>query len=142
MTNILLTELMLNTFPLAVSWHDRFGHSLLENVLLLVLFVLVITGGVWLAIILKRGWPGNWAPHHPHNLFVTLCHAHKLDRNQQRLLLLLAQWHRLPQPSAIFVEPELFDASRLGQQFAPHLSQVQSLRQRLFGTDFPPANLS
>jgi hypothetical protein len=85
---------------------------------------------------LHRQWEhysGQRVSHNPRKLFTALCAAHKLDRNQQHLLLHVAATHHLPQPAMVFLRPDLFEASQLGPQAAPMLAQLQSLRQQLFG---------
>jgi hypothetical protein len=75
-------------------------------------------------------------------LFAALCQAHKLDRNQQRLLMLMAQRYELLQPAAVFLRPDLFDFDHLDSQLAAQFAQIQKLRQQLFGADIKASNLT
>ncbi|HZZ28738.1 MAG TPA: hypothetical protein VFE46_12115 [Pirellulales bacterium] len=133
------TKPMASMCLLALALRDHAGHLELGNCFLL---LLLLAGGLWAAFAIWKRWYGVWSANHPSKLFEALCRAHKLDRNQQRLLVLLAEWHRLPHPGAMFLKPELLEASHVGPQFAAHMAQVQALRQRLFGAGTQAENSS
>ena len=72
-------------------------------------------------------------PHpHPQRLFAALCSAHRLDRNQRRLIAELAEFHRAAQPGVLFIQPERFDPANL-VGFNGNLQEVKQLDEHLFG---------
>ena len=102
------------------------------DLLLGVLSLLAMAAACKLASILWERYRSGKPFNNPRKLFADLCRAHHLDRHQKQLLLLLAQWHKLPQPAALFLRPELFEADKLGPQFSPQASQLRAMQQRLF----------
>jgi hypothetical protein len=66
-------------------------------------------------------------------LFQELCRAHKLDLPARRLLLRLARSQRVAQPARLFLEPERFLADRLGGALRARRTEIEALRERLFG---------
>src|SRR5258708_363000 len=96
-----------------------------------VLSLLALAAACNLASILWERYRSGKPFNNPRKLFGDLCKAHHLDRHQKQLLLLLAQWHKLPQPAALFLRPELFEAGKLGPQFSPQASQLRAMQQQL-----------
>jgi hypothetical protein len=54
----------------------------------------------------------------PYKLFAELCRAHRLDRQQRRLLKRLTRAHALQQPALLFLEPERFEVSTLAAEWS------------------------
>jgi hypothetical protein len=111
---------------------------------------LIVSLIVVIVILAAAGWAG-WQRlqqyrgrgiHHPRRLFISLCRAHALDRNHQRLLSDLAQFHQLKHPGSLFLQPELFDSLKLGSAFEPHRAALEKLRQQLFTMESLPAKIS
>jgi hypothetical protein len=142
MADLFTTSPLPTASLLAFALRDHTGRWELGNCALLSVFFIAVVAGLAAATRLWKQWYSDWIAHNPHKLFATLCNAHKLDRNQQRLLLLLAQRHQLPHPGTLFLRPDLFDAPSLGPQFAAQLSQIQFLRRQLFGAASSPENTS
>ena len=76
----------------------------------------------------------------PRRLFHELCQAHGLQKPQRRLLRELAEHHQLPQPAAIFLQPERFNLTRLGDAWAVRGAEITALAEQLFAG--PRANQS
>jgi hypothetical protein len=132
----LLTTISTSSCPVFAALLRRWGTG---NYILTVIGLLSAVIAIWW---LHRQWErqsGQRASHNPRKLFAVLCAAHKLDRNQQRLLLQLAANYHLPQPATIFLRPDLFDPTHLPPQSAPVLAQIQTLRQQLFGAQLAAA---
>jgi hypothetical protein len=109
-----------------------FLHGKFADLAGIVLALLAIGAAGKLAMYFGQRYSGGAAFHNPRKLFVTLCRAHNLDRSQQRLLVLLAQHHRLPQPPTLFLQPALFEAASLGPQLSSQASQLRAMQQQLF----------
>jgi hypothetical protein len=121
----------------AVPRARRVGNSVLVGMVLLALAV-----GVWWGFNRCKQRYGQASGNSPRRLFAALCRAHKLDRGQQRILMLIVQWNHLPQPAEVFLRPDLFDADHLGAKFATQFAQIQKLRLQLFGTEAKPLQLA
>lgn len=106
--------------------------SLATAVLLLLAAVLI---GTWTArtvqIVVQR-WRHGRA-----RLFLDLCRAHELSRNERRMLQQLARAHRLRSAAELFLAPERFDAQHLSPALAEHESELHGLRMHLFGSPAP-----
>jgi hypothetical protein len=133
---------LLESHLLAFALRDQSGRWDVGNCLLAGMASAVLAAGLWWAAEQGKKWYRQRIATHPLKLFADLCQSHKLDRNQQRLLMLVAQWHHLPQPAEVFLRPELFHVDHLGPQFAVQIAQIQKVQQQLFGTDIQPAHLS
>jgi hypothetical protein len=68
----------------------------------------------------------------PRKLFRQLCAAHQLNFSNRRLLLRLATALELPQPAALFVDPEAFATTNLPPQLRKEAKQISRLGQQLF----------
>jgi len=106
-----------------------------------VLSCLLIAAAFFIAIGLLSRWaaPKERAGSYrsPRALFRALCRAHGLDRSQRRLLLRLARLRQMPQPAALFLQPESFATSTLSPELQGQSAAVQSLCATIFG-ELPP----
>lgn len=102
-----------------------------------VLAVLVVATGLLLAIWLLSRWAtkkerlGSY--HSPSGLFRALCRAHRLDLRQRRLLRRLARVRKLPQPAALFLQPDCFVPATLTPDLQREADAVAALGKILFG---------
>jgi hypothetical protein len=93
-----------------------------------VLAVVLAAGGglaLWLTI-------RKTARQGPAALFGELCQAHQLTFADRRLLRHLAHARHLPDPSRLFVEPQLFEGPVIRQAFGAQADRVTALQRRLF----------
>jgi hypothetical protein len=97
--------------------------------LLTLLAVLVV---LWLAARFSGGRVGVLGGNRPRSLFVALCRVHRLTLRQSWLLWRLARQHGLRDPARLFVEPERFDAARLGPSLIRRKAELTTIGQRLF----------
>lgn len=77
---------------------------------------------------IARRWRFNSHP----SLFYGLCKVHGLDSAARRLLKRAVRFHRLAQPSLVFVEPKWLDPANLGPSFRRQAAELERLRNRLF----------
>ncbi len=93
----------------------------------------IIVFGAWM---LHRyfGASGNRIINRPRALFSELCKAHQLSWNCRHLLRALAQQQALLCPSELFLRPDLFDAELLQGALKKRREEIESLRDRIFGT--------
>lgn len=68
----------------------------------------------------------------PRKLFRELCQAHRLDAQQRRMLLEVAEATCPHQPALIFLQPQAFAAERLPSSLVERTTELASLRERLF----------
>ena len=68
----------------------------------------------------------------PLSLFWDLCKAHGLKLSDYWLLWRLARRQRLRDPARLFLEPERFNADKLGAEWKPHSERLRQLREKLF----------
>jgi hypothetical protein len=106
-----------------------------------VLSCLLVAAAFFIAIGLLSRWAApkerTGSYRSPRALFRALCRAHGLDGSQRRLLQRLARSRQLPQPAALFVEPECFSASTLSPELQGQNAALQTLYATIFG-DLPP----
>ncbi len=109
---------------------NRFDVS---GILMLFVSLGIIVFGAWL---LHRyfGANGNRIINRPRALFSELCKAHQLSWNCRHLLRVLAQQQALLCPSELFLRPDLFDAELLQGTLRGRREEIESLRDRIFGT--------
>ena len=70
----------------------------------------------------------------PAHLLVELCNRHGLGRPAQNLLAGLAREQRLQHPALLFIDPRLWEASRLGAFGTRYAAQLDGLREKIFDT--------
>ena len=68
----------------------------------------------------------------PAHLLQVLCARHGLARPDQRLLVSLARELRLENPAELFVDPRLWEPSRMGSLGTRYAAQFGRLRDRIF----------
>lgn len=68
----------------------------------------------------------------PSHLLQDLCNRHGLAGHDQRLLANLAREQRLENPAELFVDPRLWEPSRMGALGKRYASQFGRLRERIF----------
>lgn len=106
-----------------------------------VLSCLLVAAAFFIAISLLSRWAApkerSGSYRSPRELFRAMCRAHGLDGTQRRLLLRLARSRQMPQPAALFLQPESFAASTLSPELAGQTQAIQSLCATIFG-DLPP----
>ncbi|HEY2760444.1 MAG TPA: hypothetical protein VGI75_06865 [Pirellulales bacterium] len=120
----------------------RYPRGELGEVVTLMLTLTSIAVAGWCAAMLWKRFGGERTINNPRKLFNSLCRAHRLDRNQRRLLLALAHSHSLSQPAMLFLRPDLFNDAYLKPPLAVQAPVVRQLRQRLFQKVTLPANSS
>ena len=118
----------------------RYPRGEMGKFVTVMLTLIALILACWLIALLSKRFGGERTINNPRKLFKSLCRAHRLDHNQRRLLLALAQTHHLPQAATLFLRPDLFNDSFLGPPLAAHAVQIRLLRQRLFQTAPLPAN--
>lgn len=102
-----------------------------SNVVLVAAIILAVGFAIWLAIRCatdgeRRGYRS------PRQLFRELCQAHQLDRHSRVLLARLAAAHRIA-PAVLFLNPERFDASQLDPTWSAQRTDLERLRDTIFG---------
>lgn len=107
-----------------------------SNVFLVVAILAAIVFGIWIAARYSAEREGK-TYRHPGRLFRELCHAHQLDRPRRKLLKRLAAAHRLPLAAQLFLDPRRFDVSQLDASWASQRSELEALRDQIFGQDLP-----
>ncbi|HEY2883401.1 MAG TPA: hypothetical protein VGJ15_13225 [Pirellulales bacterium] len=119
---------------LGALWRDRRGHWDPIDFVVLFAVLLGLAAIAWFSWIVwkQRRSKGFY---NPRKLFNSLCSVHKLDSSQQRLLLLLAQHHQLPQPATLFLEPDRFQVNPPVPALASHGAELLTLRAKLFADD-------
>jgi hypothetical protein len=65
-------------------------------------------------------------------LFRELCRAHRLDRDNRRLMQKLASTRGVESASELFVEPDHFDATNLPKVLDSSANDLRQLRRELF----------
>jgi hypothetical protein len=70
----------------------------------------------------------------PAHLLVELCNRHGLGRPAQNLLAGLAREQGLQHPTLLFVDPRLWEASRLGALGTRYAAQLDGIREKIFDT--------
>ena len=108
------------------------GMSTTTAMLLLAALAVVLVAVVWISKSIDARQRKGYCS--PRALFRELCHAHGLDRAGRSLLRKVARYHQLDHPASIFVEPTLFDPKDVGPGLAAKGGELESLRDRLFGT--------
>lgn len=102
-----------------------------------VLSVLAVATGLLLAIWLLSRWATrkerSGSYYSQSGLFRALCHAHRLDRRQRRLLRRLARGRKMPQPAALFLRPDCFIPATLTSELQREGDAVAALGKALFG---------
>lgn len=86
----------------------------------------------WWGVNIWKRRQGQLPHRHPQRLFAALCSAHRLDRNQRRLIAQLAEFHRVAQPGVLFLQPERFDPPNL-VGFNGNIQEVTQLDAHIFG---------
>ena len=95
--------------------------------------LVVIAVGWLLSRWLARNDDGKRRFHSRRALFRALCHAHELNHGERRLLRRLARYHRLKNPSRVFLEPEHFQSDQLSPALRQREGELLDLRELLFG---------
>ena len=101
----------------------------------LVIFLAILAGVVLAVYLLSRFLAykdGRKSFNSPRALFRALAKAHNLDRASRRLLRRVARWQRLAHPARLFLEPTRFDPSNLSPQLRERITEIQTLRDRIF----------
>ncbi|HTN75123.1 MAG TPA: hypothetical protein VL096_07750 [Pirellulaceae bacterium] len=75
----------------------------------------------------------NYTIYSPQRLFRELCKAHGLEHKKRRVLKRLAVAHQLASPAQLFVEPERFDVGHLNADWQAQRSELEALRDLIFG---------
>jgi len=95
-------------------------------------------GVVVLAIVSFHVWNLNRRPRDrrgeeatPEDLLAELCKVHELTRLEQTLVVKIARNQQLPQPAAIFIDPEPLDRASYAPDLDTHA--CRALRHKLFG---------
>lgn len=99
-----------------------------------ILISMVAIGLLGLTIYLLFRWRRMRADLPYHNaraLFHELCGAHQLSSADRRLLRDMAEWHELPTPALLFVEPDRFDVPEMIADLQGDESLTR-LKSRLF----------
>ena len=68
----------------------------------------------------------------PRRLFLSLCRAHQLSWRDRWLLWRVAKVQKLKDPARLFLEPERFEAARLGPALTAKTPRLAALREQLF----------
>ena len=102
-----------------------------SSVVLVVAIIVAICFAVWLGVRYatdgeRRGY------RNPRRLFQELCAAHELDRHSRALLMRLAAAHTVA-PAVLFLNPERFDATQLDAAWLSQRSELERLRDTIFG---------
>jgi hypothetical protein len=102
-----------------------------QGLALVLVTAMVVTGVVW--------WVRRWRlsraqqmTNSPAHLLQVLCARHGLARPDHRLLVSLAHEQRLENPAQLFVDPRLWEPSRLGALGNRYAAQFGRLRERIF----------
>ena len=74
---------------------------------------------------------------HP-GLFASLCQYHKLDGKRKKLLKAIGQAHRVRYAARVFLDPTLFEPTRLPPALRCRADEILALRQQLFLADDTP----
>lgn len=90
---------------------------------------------IWLLARLAKWQEEAAKKPNPQKLFSDLARLHKLTKHQQTLVQQLAEANSLPQPSIVFVRPDLFDAALRVDLPDSAAEQLEALRDRLFGKE-------
>lgn len=101
------------------------------GLVLVVVTAMVVTGVVWFV----RRWclaRAQQMINSPAHLLQLLCARHGLARPDQRLLASLAREQRLENPAVLFVDPRLWEPSRMGTLGKRYAAQFDGLRERIF----------
>jgi hypothetical protein len=102
-----------------------------QGLAVVVVAAIIVTAALW--------WVKRWrtvrAQHltnSPAHLLQALCTRHGLARPDQRLLVNLAREQRLEHPAQLFVDPRLWEPSRLGPLGKRYAAQLGRMRERIF----------
>ncbi len=122
-----------NRFNNMTRQFQRHGRQLDSKQLLFYLgaavAVAILIGGA--AFLYK--WVSRRYANSPTGLLIELCQAHGLPWKQRLLLYQLARSRNLAQPAALFLDPELFDASGFTPKLKQRRSELEGVRDRIFG---------
>jgi hypothetical protein len=110
----------------AASENFPWTGAIITSLVLLTLATLLIIAARRAALRESRGY------RHPRRLFAELCRAHQLDPARRKLLERLAAEQKLSQPSLLFLDPDRFQADRLGPSLAAEREEIERLREQLF----------
>jgi len=102
-----------------------------QGLAVVVVTAIVVTAALWW---FKR-WRTVRAAHltnSPPHLLQELCIRHGLARPDQRLLTSLAREQGLENPAQLFVDPRLWEPSRMGSLGRRYAAQLGRLQQRIF----------
>ena len=129
----------MNSLQLICDWHLSETALLANGVfhdrlaVFEVLAALVASAiAAWWGVNIWKRRQGQLPHRHPQRLFAALCSAHRLDRNQRRVIAQLAEFHHVAQPSVLFMQPERFAPANL-VGFNCNLQEVHQLDEHLFG---------
>lgn len=70
----------------------------------------------------------------PQRLFRELCHAHRLNWSNRKLMQAIAKAHELGNPAMLFVTPQCFALDSLPPSFRSQRAHIEDLKDQLFGT--------
>jgi hypothetical protein len=130
----LLSLRLCNSMLLAAGlFHDRAGRLDLLSLFEAVAFIAMVATAGWYAATIWKRRRGDLPHRDPQRLFSALCRAHRLDRNQRRLILQLTDFYHLPQPGMLFLRPDRWDFANLSG-FTGNVQEVKLLGERLFGS--------
>jgi hypothetical protein len=132
LAGLLSLQLSNSTLLAAGLFHDRAGRLDLLWLLEAIALIAMVSAAGWYAATIWKRRRGDLPHRDPQRLFSALCRAHRLDRDQRRLILQLTDFHRLPQPGTLFLRPDRFDFANLSG-FAGNLQEVKQLGERLYG---------
>jgi hypothetical protein len=95
-------------------------------------------GVVVLTIVGFHLWNSNRRPRDrrgeeasPEDILAELCRVHELTRLEQTLVVKIARDQHLPQPAALFIDPDPLDRACDGPDLDTHV--CRALRHKLFG---------
>lgn len=114
------------------------GRSVWDNApqtALIALIILFVAVGLLLVGRYVNRYEESHATNSPADLFRELCRIHHLSGADRRLLKRLATRWELESPGRLFIQPELFDATRLPTEMQLEAEHVERLRTHLFGDD-------
>lgn len=138
----MLNTLLLNIGLLAerTNWQrlgDNFrrGPGSVDQYKLIAIVAIVVAFGIGLVLLWRFAKPHDRRKSYnsPTELFRELCHKHRLDRADRRILKRLAAAWGLAGPTYLFVEPDYFDVTGLSDEWEQNAPRVSRIRQRLFG---------
>jgi len=112
--------------------HSRRWRMELDGFLLTGIVLVVIATAIAAAVFIKKRNDFSQPCDDPQRLFRELSLAHNLDRASQKLLRQLADAFQIAQPAEVFLQPALFEPSKLPEQLREEEERLLELKSRIF----------